>query len=105
MKPALIVLLLALPSAAAAQEIFQDAKAQAHYDKGIAHYAAKEYADAAAELASCYFIEPRREVLFAWAQAKRLAGDCASAAPLYRKYLETDAPEKTKTIAARKLEE
>ena len=105
MGRALIAVLVALSGPAAAQEVFQDPKAQAHYDQGIARYAAKEYEAAASELAACYFIEPRREVLFAWAQAKRLAGDCASAAPLYRKYLESDAPRKTKRIATRKLDE
>ena len=89
-----IGLVLTLPSSASADgEMSADAKQ--HYDKGIAHYAAKEYEAAVAELRTAYFVEPRREIVFAWAQAERLSGDCASAIPLYRKYLASNPPAAT----------
>src|SRR5262245_38585026 len=50
--------------------------ARAHYDRGLALYQAKDYAGAIREFEVGYAAEPRREFLFAEAQAKRLAGDC-----------------------------
>ena len=78
-------------------------EAKAHFDRGIAHYAAKEYDAASRELAEAFFADPKREILFAWAQAKRLADDCASAIPLYRKYLDSDPPAKTAKVARQHL--
>jgi hypothetical protein len=98
----LAVLLLAGP-ARAQKDPDLSPEAKVHFDRGIAHYAAKEYAAAADELAKAYFIDPKREVVFAWAQAKRLAGDCASAIPLYRKYLASDPPAKTAEKAKQHL--
>lgn len=66
--------------------------ARLHYDRGLALYAAKDYRAAIAELAAGYAVEPRREFLFAEAQAQRLAGDCRSAVALYQRFLATDPP-------------
>jgi tetratricopeptide (TPR) repeat protein len=94
-----LVVVLAATAPARAQPDPRDGEmspeAKAHYDRGIAHYAAKEFDAASEELAKAYFIDPRREIVFAWAQARRLAGDCASAIPLYRKYLDSNPPEST----------
>jgi hypothetical protein len=65
---------------------------RAHYEAAMEHYAAKEYEAALRELAVAYAAEPRREILFAQAQATRLAGDCAGALPLYEKFLATAPP-------------
>jgi hypothetical protein len=91
----IVAVVLAAAPARAQRDVDMSAEAKVHFDRGIAHYAAKEYDAAAAELAQAYFIDPKREIVFAWAQAKRLAGDCASAVPLYRKYLASDPPKKT----------
>ena len=64
-------------------------EARAHYDRGLNLYAAKDYAAAIHELEQGYAVEPRREFLFAQAQAQRLAGDCQRAVPLYQRFLAT----------------
>ena len=65
-------------------------EARAHYERGLALYGEKDYAGAIRELDAGYALDPRREFLFAEAQAHRLNGDCKSAVPLYKKFLETD---------------
>ena len=66
---------------------------RAHYDRGLALYADKDYAGAIRELEAGYALEPRREFLFAEAQALRLSGDCKAAVPLYQKFLASDPAE------------
>jgi len=56
--------------------------------RGIELYKAGKYADAAAALAKAYDADAKPETLFALAQAERLAGDCKSAVPHYRKVLD-----------------
>lgn len=63
--------------------------AKARLDAGVAHYTAGRYVAAIAEYEAAYAIDPDPQVLFAWAQAERLAGRCGSAVPRYRKYLES----------------
>ena len=80
-------------------------EAKAHYDKGVAlaqkgielvKTAGKEaqgkdlLEKAIAEYQAGYLIDPRRDYLFAWAQAERLSGDCATATTLYRKFIAQD---------------
>ncbi len=65
-------------------------EARAHYDRGLALYGEKDYAGAIRELDAGYTLDPRREFLFAEAQAHRLNGDCKSAVPLYKKFLDSD---------------
>jgi hypothetical protein len=67
-------------------------EARALYDKGLALYQAKDYAGAIAALEQGFALEPRREFLFANAQARRLAGDCRGAVPLYQRFLEMSPP-------------
>jgi hypothetical protein len=62
--------------------------ARAHWQRGLAEHAARHYQAASAEFAACYRLAQRRECLFAWAQAARLAGDCETARELYRRYLQ-----------------
>jgi hypothetical protein len=69
------------------------AAAQALYDQGLARYQAKEYAAAIRAFEAGFALEPRREFLFANAQARRLAGDCRGAVPLYQRFLEMAPPE------------
>jgi hypothetical protein len=61
-----------------------------HWERGLAAHAARQYQAASAAFEVCYRLDPRREFLFAWAQAARLAGDCRTASSLYRRYLHAD---------------
>jgi hypothetical protein len=90
-----VAIIVATAAAAGAQpRASMTDEARAHWERGLAEYAAKHYEAASAELAACYQREPRRECLFAWAQAERLAGDCEAASGLYRRYLQTDVTAK-----------
>jgi hypothetical protein len=64
-------------------------QAQAHYKRGLDLYADRDFTAAAGELEQGFAIDPRREFLFAEAQALRLAGQCPRAIPLYRRFLES----------------
>jgi hypothetical protein len=88
---ALLLVLLAGARASAAEPVMQ-AEAKAQYDEAMALYAAHDYRAAIAHLQTAYALDPRREILFAEAQATRLAGDCAGALPLYRRFLATSPP-------------
>jgi hypothetical protein len=90
---AVLVVALALRSGAAQAQEPLEAEARAHFDQGMALYAARDFRAAARELEAAYALEPRREILFAQAQATRLAGDCAAALPLYRSFLATSPPQ------------
>ena len=79
--------------------VAMNAEARGHYERGLALYGDKDYAGAIAELEAGYAIDPRREFLFAQAQALRLNGDCKSAVPLYKKFLDS-GPDDVQTNAA-----
>jgi tetratricopeptide (TPR) repeat protein len=64
------------------------ADAKARYDNGVAAYSAHDYEAAVTWFKDAYALDPRPEILFAWAQAERLSGDCTSAIALYRKFLD-----------------
>jgi tetratricopeptide (TPR) repeat protein len=68
------------------------AEARARYEEGLGHYGAGRYPAAIAALQAAYAIDPRREILFAEAQATRLGGDCPRAMALYERFLATDPP-------------
>jgi tetratricopeptide (TPR) repeat protein len=77
--------------------------AQAHVDKGLALYEAKEYAQAAIELRAAYELKKDRDVLYALAQANRLAGDCPTALTHYREFLESNPPGKQADLARKNI--
>jgi len=79
------------------------AEVQGHWERGLAHHAAKRYPEASEEFAACYRLEPRRECLFAWAQAARLGGDCAAAVPLYQQYASADVSAAQADAAQRQI--
>jgi tetratricopeptide (TPR) repeat protein len=72
------------PEAAAAAEPMK-IEAEKHFNLAKGHYQAEEYKDAARELSLAHKIEPRTNILFAWAQAERLAGNCDGATKLYHR--------------------
>jgi len=67
--------------------------AREHFQRGIDLYMKNDYRAAIAELQQGYAIDPSPEILFAWAQAERLAGDCATAIALYQRFVATGPPE------------
>ncbi len=66
--------------------------AKARYDAGMTLYRAHDYIAAVREFQAAYGLDPRREILFAQAQATRLSGDCGAALPLYERFLATKPP-------------
>jgi hypothetical protein len=56
--------------------------------KGIDLYKAGKYAESIPHLEKAHKLDGKPDTLFALAQAQRLAGDCASAAPNYHKVIE-----------------
>jgi hypothetical protein len=62
-------------------------EAAAHYQRGLDLYASRDYGAAVEELQKGFAIDPRREFLFAEAQALRLAGDCEKAIVLYQSFM------------------
>lgn len=82
-----LVAFLAAPAIADMGTVALSGEAKVHYDLGVAAYAARDYEIAILEFRSAHHIDPRPELLFAWAQAERLSGDCPSAVLLYRRFL------------------
>jgi tetratricopeptide (TPR) repeat protein len=68
------------------------AEAEADYVRGLAHYAARDFHRAIAQLEAAFALDPRPEFLFAEAQAFRLDGNCPRALELYRRFLATRPP-------------
>lgn len=65
---------------------------RALFDRGLALYRARDYANAIKAFEAGFALEPRGELLFASAQARRLAGDCRGAVPLYQRFLDMSPP-------------
>jgi hypothetical protein len=63
------------------------ADAREHYQEGLRLYADRKFTAAIREFEAGFALEPRREFLFAEAQAYRLAGDCTHAIPIYERFL------------------
>ncbi len=81
-----VALLLAL---AFGDPRLQRPEAQAAFEEAERAFAAKDFDKAAEALARVYAIEPLPHLLYARAQAERLAGRCETANPLYIEYLDT----------------
>jgi hypothetical protein len=92
--PALLIAiaLASSPARAADPEPELTGPGRALYDTGMAHFRARAFVEAVRAFEAAYALEPRREVLFALAQATRLAGDCPRAVPLYERFLATGPP-------------
>lgn len=91
-----LIALLALgaPRAATADEPEGPMRpdAQALYDRALTAFGTHDYAAAIRDLEAGYALDPRRDLLFAAAQAERLSGDCRAAVVLYQRFLETKPP-------------
>jgi tetratricopeptide (TPR) repeat protein len=77
-----------------------DPEAKQHLERGLAGYTAKDYAGAIKDLRLAYALDPRPEILFAWAQAERLYGRCSQASKLYDRFLKSK-PSAQQAAAAR----
>jgi hypothetical protein len=66
--------------------------AQALYDHALKGFETRNYGAAISDLEAGFALDPRREFLFAEAQAKRLSGDCRGAVVLYQRFLTTRPP-------------
>jgi hypothetical protein len=86
------IFLLAASPVRAELPRLESAEARAHLQKGLDLYRAKSYGEAAREIERAYTLEPRPELLYTWAQALRLGGDCTAAIPLYERFLATTRP-------------
>lgn len=66
------------------------------FEDGVARAEARHFADAATAFSASFHAGPSRAALFAWAQSERLAGRCAEAEALYRRFLSVAVkPEET----------
>ena len=91
---ALLAALLALPLAAlpapalaGPAEAPMNPEARSHLDRALDLYQRGEHAAAIEAFKAGYAIDPRRDFLFAWAQAERLSGDCVTAIELYKRFI------------------
>ena len=69
-----------------------DGSAKELFESGVSAYKAHDYEAAVKAFAAAYDADPRPDILFAWAQAERLGGDCAHAVIHYRKFLDGHPP-------------
>lgn len=81
-----LTLVLALASRAHAETADELVK------KAKAHFDVQEYAEAEAELKQAYKLDPRPQILYALAQAQRMAGACDRAIVSYQNFLRTNPP-------------
>lgn len=86
---ALAVLLAVAPARPAHAQRSDRAAAKKKLAHGLELYRDEDYDAAAAEFADAYQLSERPDILFAWAQAARMAGRCQLAAKLYERFIET----------------
>jgi outer membrane receptor for ferrienterochelin and colicin len=93
-----IVLTLAMLSA---RPVLADARteARAHFKKGMDAISAGKYEDGISELEKAYEILPHPNVLYNIARAHAEAGNLEKAVENFKKYLETNPPDKDETLA------
>ncbi|MBX3206282.1 MAG: TonB-dependent receptor [Labilithrix sp.] len=98
---ALIVLALAT---FAARPALADARteARAHFKKGMEAISAGKYDDGISELEKAYEILPHPNVLYNIARAHAEAGNLDKAVETFKKYLETNPPDRDETLAVLK---
>jgi len=90
-------------AAAAPSQVLKDEEAQRHFDRAQVHFQSEDYAAAIPELKAAYGLEPNPMLLYAWAQAERLAGSCSRAVELYRRFLETKPAAEQRQLAEANL--
>ncbi|MBT8495098.1 MAG: hypothetical protein KJO07_18780 [Deltaproteobacteria bacterium] len=83
---------LTAPAVAPADKGEMKKEAKVHFDRAIELYSAGKYRQASDAFYRAYKVEKRIEIIFGWAQSKRLSGDCKKAVKLYKKLLRRDLP-------------
>ncbi|MBI4510337.1 MAG: hypothetical protein HY698_11940 [Deltaproteobacteria bacterium] len=102
-RAAWMAFLLLAPARVYAEEAESEAMASACLTRGLSHYEARDYEAAIDEFRRGHAFVPRLDLLFAWAQAERLSGDCPSAVVLYRKFIESNPPAKQAEAAQKNM--
>lgn len=90
MRALAVVALLVLAAAPVVAQPAPPPETRGHIDAGLAKYDRGDYNAAIIELEAAYRLDPQPRFLFAIAQAKRLAGHCDEALPMYEHYLATE---------------
>src|SRR5258705_2524214 len=91
MRMLVIVVTLAIATAAAAQPVDVRKQAETLYKDGTKHYNLREYPEAITAFKEAYRLLSSPLFLYNIAQSFRLAGDCTNAISYYKTYLR-DAP-------------
>ena len=80
-------------------------RARALAERGRQLHHAHDYLDAIEAYKAAYVLAPSPNLLFDLAQSYRLAGDCADAAWMYRRFLDTDPAASLRTLAQNHLDD
>ena len=92
--------LVSLPaSAAPPRKVLHNDAAREHFAAAKDAFDRDDYAAAIPELKAAYAIEPNPMLLYSWAQAERLNGDCKRAIELYGRFIDTEPSEESKQLA------
>src|SRR6185312_9561520 len=97
-----IFLVLTLLTAPAAAD--SSSRAARHFASGQLLFAQGRLRDAAAEFKRAFELDPRPRYLYDAAQSTRMAGDCATAVPLYQAFARIAPDEDARNAAAQNLQ-
>jgi hypothetical protein len=84
-------------------EFLEDPAARAHFEDAQERFESRDYTGAAAALDAAYAIEPAADLLYPWAQAERLGGNCQRAIELYRRFLAAEPPAEHARLAEQNI--
>ena len=76
---------------AAPSDLLSDPKAQEYWEQAQFLFQEEDYGGAAKMLEKAYLVEPVPDLLYPWAQAERINGNCDVAIDLYQQFLDTGA--------------
>ena len=88
----MLVCALALPRVARAEPAMRP-EVQKIYDEATTLFNGAQYQTAIERFKAAFAMQQHSKILYSWAQATRLLGDCGEAVALYRRYLATLPPE------------
>ncbi len=86
-------------SAAPPRKVLHNDAAREHFAAAKEAFERDDYAAAIPELKAAYAIEPNPMLLYSWAQAERLNGNCKRAIELYGRFIDTEPAEESKQLA------
>lgn len=99
---AMAAVLVAAPVARAAPA---EPTAKERVARGLVYYEAGNYDEAIAEFQAAHAASPSPAILFPWAQAERLRGNCREAQGLYQRFIDSGPPPKQVEAAAKNRKE